>query len=103
MNNIGQKERLTQNRVIKLKVSKVMREDVPASIKTPGRQALYNNLDKDEALAIKIYDGIEGVKKADWKGNRQKENEIKAVMYKILEDEKKVERIFSIVKENKEF
>lgn len=81
----------------------VTRDDFPAGIQTYGQQVLYNNLDKNATLAIKIHEGIERVKKADWKGNRQKENEIKAVLYKILEDEKEVERIFPIIKENKEF
>ena len=85
------------------RANKVTRDDLPAGIQTPGQQVLYNNLDKNATLAIKIHEGIERVKKADWKGNRQKENEIKAVLYQILEDEKEVERIFPIIKENKEF
>ena len=48
-------------------------------------------------------EAIKRVKKADFRGNPQKENEIKAAIYKILEDEKEVERIFPIIKQQNEY
>jgi type I restriction enzyme R subunit len=84
-------------------VNNMTRDDLPASIQTPAQRALYNNLSKNEALAIAIDEAIKRVKKADWKGNLQKENEIKAEIYKILKDENEVERIFPIIKQQNEY
>ena len=84
-------------------VNNMTRDDLPASIQTPSQRALYNNLSKNEALAIAIDEAIKRVKKADWKGNLQKENEIKAEIYKILKDENEVEIIFTIIKQQNEY
>jgi type I restriction enzyme, R subunit len=46
---------------------------------------------------------IRYIKKDDWRGNLQKENEIKAALYEVLQDKKEVERIFAIVKEQREY
>ena len=61
------------------------------------------NLGKDEGLALSIDDTIKRVKKADWKGNPHKENEIKAAIYRILKNEAEVERIFPIIKQQSEY
>jgi type I restriction enzyme R subunit len=85
------------------RVSNTIRDDVPPTINTNAQRALYNNLGKDEALAIKIDKAILRTRRADFRGNRQKENEIKAELYKILEDENEVERIFQIAKQQNEY
>ena len=79
------------------------RDNLPARIQTPAQRALYNNLGKNEALAIATDEAINRVKKADWKGNPQKENEIKAEIFKILKDVNEVERIFPIIKQQNEY
>ena len=48
----------------------------PASIDTPAKQALFDNLGKDEVLASKIDTAIRYTKKADWVGDRFKEREV---------------------------
>ncbi len=78
-------------------------DDVPEILDTPAKRALYNNLNNDEELAIKIDKAIWAVKKADFRGNNQKENEIKGAIYEILNDESEVERIFAIVKQQHEY
>jgi type I restriction enzyme R subunit len=72
---------------------------MPEELKTREQRALYNNLGKDEKLAIKIDEAIKSVKKAGWRGNLAKENEIKAELYRILNDVNEVERLFPIIKE----
>lgn len=79
------------------------KDDTPDVLKTPALRALYNNLDNDENLAFACDRAIQYTKKADWKGNLQKENEIKASLYVVLKDEKKVEDIFAIVKKQSEY
>jgi type I restriction enzyme R subunit len=85
------------------RVSNIIRDDLPASVQTPAQRALYNNLGKNEDLAVSIDEAIRRIKKADWRGNPPKENEIKSEIFKILEDVKEVERVFSIVKQQNEY
>jgi type I restriction enzyme R subunit len=75
----------------------------PAGIATKAQRAFYNNLGGKEELAISLDEGIRHVKKAGWRGNPAKENEIKAEMYRILEDVDEVERLFPMVKEQNEY
>jgi type I restriction enzyme, R subunit len=75
----------------------------PTEIKTRAQRALYNNLNKNVELSIKLDDAIKRVKKAGWRGNLAKENEIKAEIYRILGDVNEVERIFPIIKEQSEY
>ena len=85
------------------RVSNPIRDDMPAGITTRARQALYNNVGKDEMLAIKIDEAVLRKRMADWRGDRPKENIIKAELYKILNDENEVERIFPIIKQQNEY
>ncbi len=75
----------------------------PDAIKTPAQRALYNNLGKDEALALAIHHKIIQVKPDGWRGNEPRENVIKAGLYEILKDFDEVERIFTIVKQQAEY
>jgi len=77
--------------------------DTPKEINTMAKNALYNNLNRSAELAIKIDEAVRNVKKADFRGNQQKENEIKSEIYKILKDKNETERIFSIIKQQKEY
>lgn len=75
----------------------------PESIKTQAQRALYNNLGKNEQLALTIHDKILQVKPDGWRGNEPRENMIKAGLYEILQDFEEVERIFSIVRQQSEY
>jgi len=85
------------------RVSNPIRDDMPTEITTRAQQALYNNVGKDETLAIKIDEVVLRKRMADWRGDRPKENIIKAELYKILNDENEVERIFHIIKQQHEY
>lgn len=78
-------------------------EDIPNSLVTAGQRALFNNLDRDEQLAIEIDSAVKKVKKDDWRGNQAKEREIKAELFKILNDKDKVEEIFEIISQQREY
>ncbi len=92
------------------KVADGKTEDIPESLVTSAQRALYNNLGNNEELAVNLDEEIKKVKKADFRGNLQKENEVKFAIYKILRETDgvsyetdEVERIFAIVKEQKEY
>jgi type I restriction enzyme R subunit len=73
------------------------------NLKTAAQRHLYNNLGKDEDLALRVDAAVRAVKKSDWRGNPAKENEIKAELYKIFNDRQEVERVFSIVRQQDEY
>jgi type I restriction enzyme R subunit len=78
-------------------------EDTPASIKTAAQKALFNNLGKNEHLALKIHEKILEVKPDGWKGDSIKENRIKSALFEILNSTDEVERLFSIIKQQAEY
>jgi type I restriction enzyme, R subunit len=78
-------------------------EDTPNSLNTPGKRALYNNLGKDEGVALKIDATITAVRPDGWRGVQAREQVIKAALYGVLQDVAEVERIFVIIKAQKEY
>lgn len=48
----------------------------PDSMNTRGKQSLYDNLDKNEELVIRLDTAIRYTKKADWKTNRFKQRDV---------------------------
>jgi len=78
-------------------------EDTPAEVDTPGRRALYNNLGKDRDLALKIDKVIRKTRPEGWRGVRTREQIIKKALYGVLNDVEEVERIFLIVKQQREY
>jgi type I restriction enzyme R subunit len=75
----------------------------PARLDTPGKRALYNNLNENEELALQLNEAILHERPDDWRGNEPRERVIKAAMYKVLKDESEVERIFLIIKAQREY
>jgi type I restriction enzyme R subunit len=100
-------------------------DDTPEVINSPGKRALYNNLEKDEHLVFLLDATMKTNSPADWRGNLAKENVVKSNIYqslvKNLEGENptpdqlvaeppngyglpiKVEKIFEIIKGQKEY
>jgi type I restriction enzyme R subunit len=79
-------------------------EEAPEQLDTPGKRALYNNLGKNEGLALRIDDTIKMVRPDSWRDNGgPKEKLIKAALYGILQDVAEVERVFLIVKAQAEY
>lgn len=100
---IEYEEYLQQIASLATKVNEGFDGQLPIQLNTTGKRSLYNNLDKDLDLVVKIDSSIRSIKKADWRGNLQKENEIKGALYLHLQDKIKVETIFNIIKENYEY
>ena len=78
-------------------------EDTPEQVNTPGLRALYNNLDKDRDLALRIDDAVKRVRPDGWRGVQAREQVIKRALYDELKDEAEVERIFLIIKQQREY
>ena len=92
--------------------------------KSPALRALYNNLQNNEInsqylakesgesitpnekildLSLKIDETIKKVRPDDWRGYDRRENVIKQAVYEILGNVDEVERIFIIIKAQKEY
>lgn len=78
-------------------------EETPKSLNTPGRRALYNNLNQNESLAIKIDEVVKQVRPDGWRGIQAREQVIKQAIYDVLQDKDEVGRIFLIIKQQKEY
>ena len=101
-------------------------DDTPAQLDTPGKRALFNNLrppgaarpdraaeaagiyypevDATLAMALEIDATVRQVRPADWRGQRTRENIIKAALLPLLgNDQVAVERIFLILFKQTEY
>ena len=77
--------------------------DYPPSLDTSAKRALYDNLGRDEARAIALDNAIRSTKKDNWRGSKIKQREVKNAIKKHLTDADELNRIFEIVKEQKEY
>lgn len=82
---------------------KATSKDYPEKIGTEALRALYDNLDKDEKLSVLMDADIIYTKKDNWIGNTIKEREVKNVVKKYIKDSQKVETIFEIVKNQRDY
>lgn len=102
-------------------------DDTPEQLNTPGRRALYNLLlqgvtgagasemaesaahydvdgtDSLLALVLRVDEAVKHVRPDGWRGVYAKENVIKAALLDILRDVNEVERIFPIIRQQKEY
>lgn len=101
---ISYEEHLKRIAALAKEVTNPVKDDLPETIRgSDAARVLYNNLGHNEKLAVKVHETVKGVKKADWRGNDAKEKEIKKALYDILQDIDEVERIFPIIKQQKEY
>lgn len=122
---IEYEEYLRQIAELVKKVGAGHEDDTPQELKTsPALRALYNNLqprgensealaegssgysssnDPVLALALRIDETVKQVRSDDWRGVEPRERAIKQALYDILNDEGEVERLFLIIKAQKEY
>lgn len=77
----------------------------PSSINTKSKQALYDNLGKDESKAILVHEAILSSRSADFRGNPIKERAIKIALKNALTDmsSEDLQNLFEIVKNQHEY
>ena len=78
-------------------------DETPPKLDTPGKRALYNNLGKNEALALQIDEAVKRARPDAWRGIKTRENTIKQALFGVLGSEGEVERIFEIIKAQGEY
>jgi type I restriction enzyme R subunit len=121
-NAISYAEYLEKIAELAKRVNEGKSEETPETLVTIAQRALYNNLAKNEALAMQIDSAVKNVKRDGWRGNLPKEREIKAEIFKQLASysvdtgidianelpepygmENKVEAIFKLIIEQPEY
>ncbi len=75
----------------------------PNLLNTRARRALYDNLGKNEQLAITLDAKIQQTKKDGWRGNKIKEREVRNAIYAVLKDETQTYHILELVKNQDEY
>ncbi|MFT8786788.1 type I restriction endonuclease subunit R [Gluconobacter oxydans] len=75
----------------------------PASVNSPGKRALFDNLGQDEPLTVAVDDDIQRTKKADWRGNIFKERDVKRAITRHIDDPALAELIFDLVVKQNEY
>lgn len=78
-------------------------DNTPAALDTPGKRALYNNLGQNEGLALAIDKAVKTKRPDAWRGVQPREQQIKKALYDTLNDVDEVERVFVIIKAQKEY
>lgn len=78
-------------------------EETPKTLHTPGRRALYNNLGHNEDLALRIDEAVKTARPDGWRGVQAREQVVKKALYDVLPDVNEVERIFLIIKAQREY
>lgn len=78
-------------------------EGTPEKLDTPGKRALYNNLENNEELALRLDVAVKASAPDAWRGNDSRERVVKKALYQELGDKDEVERIFLIIKAQREY
>ena len=102
-NAISYEEYLKKIAAIAAKVQSGIKPTTPPTLKTPAQRALYNNLGKNEALALQLHESIVEYKPNGWRGIDTREKAVKQAIYKVLRSIDETERIFEIVKNQSEY
>lgn len=75
----------------------------PEAINSPAKQALYDNLESNQELALVLDQEIRYGKKVDWVGDIIKEREVKNIIKKYISDPELVKSVLDIVRKQKEY
>lgn len=75
----------------------------PTSLHSKARRALYDNLGRNEALAVALDEAILSTKKDGWRGNKIKEREVLAAIKMHVEEESAAYQVFELVKHQGEY
>lgn len=76
----------------------------PSSLNTGAKRALYDNLGKDEAVAVSLDTAIRAARQDDWRSNRMKILMVKNAIKAVLGDgDARIEPILELVKNQHEY
>jgi len=80
--------------------------DYPAGINTRARQAIYDNVDRDEGRAIAIDAAVCETKKDGWRDSKPKIRQVRGAIRKVLPDDwndARIDALLNIIKNQSEY
>ncbi len=75
----------------------------PEQIDTAAKRALYDNLDKNDGLALAVDFAVMSSKKDGWRGHKVKEKEVRYAVKRVLNDDGLTDSIFELVKNQNDY
>lgn len=77
----------------------------PSDINSKAKQAIYDNLGRDEAKALAVHESVVEYRQADWRGNHLKERAIKIAIKHVLTKlpDNELKNVFEIIKNQNEY
>ena len=75
----------------------------PKPMDTSAKRALYDNLDKNEELALAVDYAVMSSKKDGWRGHKVKEKEVRYAVKRVLNDDQLTDSIFELVKNQHDY
>lgn len=76
----------------------------PATMMSPARRALYDNLDKDEVLAVAVDNAVRESRQDEWRTNPVKVKKVRlAIKSALRNDEARTDQILDLVKNQHEY
>ena len=85
------------------KVQKPGGADYPKTLNTGAKRALYDNLGKDEDLALAVDYAVLSTKRDEWRGHKVKEKEVRYAVKQVLNDDALLDTVFDLVKNQSEY
>ena len=82
-------------------VNRGKKDDVPTSINTKGKVAIYHTLE-DENLTIACEEAIQYAKQDGFRENLAKQQLVKKAIYQVVNDKEKVETLYKIIEAHKD-
>ena len=77
--------------------------DVLPSLDTPGKRALFGVLGSNEPNTLAVHEAVMKARPDDWRGSFPKEQAVKLAIYNVLKDADQVEKIFAVLKQQREY
>jgi type I restriction enzyme R subunit len=86
------------------KVKNPAGESYPKALNTPAKRALYDNLGKDEALALMVDNAVRESRQDEWRSNAVKVKKVRIAIKSVLQDDEALtEQILELVKNQYEY
>jgi type I restriction enzyme, R subunit len=89
--------------IAKLVENPIISTSYPPTLNTSAKRALYDNLGNNDELALAIDRDIRETRRDSWRGNRIKEREVRYAIRKHLQEDAEVDRIFELVRNQREY
>ncbi len=79
-------------------------ESYPNTLNTPAKRALYDNLGKDEALALAVDGAVRASRQDDWRSNSFKVRKVMFAIKSVLKDDDALtHRVLNLVENQHEY